>query len=46
MQEAMLLGASLGLFVGVIVSDAIGRRYTMLGSIAATVLGLFMVLVA
>lgn len=44
MQEAMLLGASLGLFAGVLISDAIGRRLTMLFSMLFSVLGMLMIL--
>lgn len=40
MQEAMLLGASLGLFAGVIISDAIGRKLTILFSLFFSVLGI------
>jgi MFS family permease len=39
------LGASVGLFIGVIVSDAIGRRSTMLFSLFFTAFGILLVLV-
>ncbi len=45
MQEAMLLGASLGLFIGVLISDAIGRRLTIIYSMVFTVVGILLVLV-
>lgn len=41
----MLLGASVGLFIGVIISDAIGRRLTMLFSLFFTAFGILLVLV-
>lgn len=45
MQEAILLGASVGLFVGVIISDAIGRRLSMLISLVFTIFGILLVLI-
>lgn len=41
----MLLGASLGLFIGVLISDAIGRRLTIIYSMVFTVVGILLVLV-
>lgn len=41
----MLLGASLGLFIGVLISDAIGRRLTIIYSMVFTVVGILIVLV-
>lgn len=43
MQEAMLLGASLGLFAGVIISDAIGRRLTVLFSLLCSIVGILVI---
>lgn len=40
----MLLGASLGLFIGVLISDAIGRRLTIIYSMVFTVVGILLVL--
>jgi len=39
----MLLGASLGLFAGILFTDFFGRRLIILASIATTIVGLLMV---
>ena len=45
MMEAILLGASIGLFLGVVVSDYLGRKNTVLFSMLTTLVGIIIVLV-
>ena len=45
MMEALLLGASLGLFVGMSLSDVLGRKNTVLISMLLSCIGVAMIMI-